>query len=54
MQCPCCGEIAHRVKRRWFDRIVSLFKRVKRYKCDFCDWEGSIVSVDLKRQLGKK
>lgn len=50
--CPRCGEIAYRIKRRWADRVVSLFKLVKRYKCDFCDWEG-LIARDPK-PAGKK
>ena len=40
--CPRCGDTAHRVQRKWSDRIVSLVKPVKRYRCDFCDWTGTL------------
>ena len=40
--CPQCGDPAHRVKRRLSDRIVSFIKPVKRYRCDFCDWTGTV------------
>jgi len=35
------------------DRIMSLFKPVKRYHCDFCDWEKSLLAGSAK-QTGKK
>ena len=40
--CPHCGDTAHRVQRTWGDRIFSLIKPVKRYRCDFCDWTGKL------------
>ena len=40
--CLRCDEPATRVKRRLIDRLVSLFKPVKRYRCDYCDWEATI------------
>lgn len=54
MKCPQCGESAHRVKRTWFDRMVSFFKPVKRYKCDICDWEHSVLSPNNKSPADKK
>ena len=50
--CPRCGEIAYRIKRRWTDRVVSLFKPVKRYQCSFCDWEDLIARAP--KPTGKK
>ena len=50
--CPRCGEIAYRIKRRWTDRVVSLFKPVKRYQCSFCDWEDLIARAP--KPSGKK
>lgn len=46
--CPRCGDLASRVKRRPYDRIVSLLKSVKRYRCDFCDWTGTVFQSDSK------
>ena len=40
--CPKCEEMADRIKRRLTDRVVSLFKPVKRYKCHFCDWTDAV------------
>lgn len=47
--CPHCGDLADRVQRTLADRMVSLVKPVKRYRCDFCDWTGT-VPVDEARQ----
>jgi hypothetical protein len=47
--CPRCGETVRRIKRRLIDRIVSYFKPVKRYQCEFCDWEDSIVTGSVKQ-----
>jgi hypothetical protein len=47
--CPRCGETVRRIKRRIIDRIVSYFKPVKRYQCEFCDWEDSIVTGSVKQ-----
>ena len=52
ISCPRCGETVRRIKRRIIDRIVSFFKSVKRYQCEFCDWEDSIVTGSTK-QPGK-
>ena len=49
IQCPRCGEPVRRIKRRIIDRIVSYFKPVKRYQCEFCDWEDSIVTGLVKQ-----
>jgi hypothetical protein len=42
--CPCCGDMAFRVRRRLRDRLLSLFKDVKRYHCEFCGWAESIAA----------
>ncbi len=41
--CPQCGDPATRVKRNLRDRITSLLKPVKRYRCDFCNWTGAVL-----------
>jgi hypothetical protein len=39
--CPACGQpLLDRVHRRKFDRVVSLFRSVRRYRCFACSWEG--------------
>ena len=43
IQCPRCGEIVRRISRSMIDRIASWFKPVKRYQCEFCDWEDAIA-----------
>lgn len=40
--CPNCGDLADRIPRRLYDRIVSPFTPLKRYRCHFCDWVKSI------------
>ncbi len=50
--CPRChGEVA-RIHRRPFDRLVSLFYHVWRYRCCniHCCWEGNIhQKSEIKR-----
>lgn len=50
VHCPRCQAVAYRVRRRWIDRLISLFRPVRRYRChEFrCDWEGNIPVADLK------
>ena len=43
MACPHCGDPATRVKRSLGDRIASWFNPVKRYRCDFCGWAGTVL-----------
>lgn len=43
--CPACGgRDLSRIRRRPVDRLVSLFFRVRRYRCcKFgCNWEGAL------------
>jgi hypothetical protein len=42
--CPRCGGAVQRIRRRWIDRLVSLFGRVRRYRCHslVCGWEGNL------------
>ena len=42
MSCPVCGEKIGRVRRKFFDRVKSLFVPLKRYRCDICDWSKSL------------
>lgn len=42
--CPRCSDMAFRVERRLRDRLLSLFKDVKRYHCEFCGWTESIAA----------
>lgn len=46
--CPQCGDTATRVRRRLRDRLVSLIRPVKRYRCDFCDWTDVLPLDDSK------
>ncbi len=43
--CPDCGGYTFRVRRRYIDRLISLFKPVRRYQCqDYnCMWRGNIL-----------
>ncbi|MDB5929758.1 MAG: hypothetical protein JWR60_1465 [Polaromonas sp.] len=47
--CPCCSELATRVTRKLHDRVFNMFKPIKRYHCDYCDWTGTIVNTDSQR-----
>lgn len=41
--CPACGSVVWRVRRRLGDRLASLFGPVHRYRCQNidCGWEGT-------------
>ncbi|MDO9072817.1 MAG: hypothetical protein Q7U73_06100 [Rubrivivax sp.] len=43
--CPRCQRRTDRVARRWFDRVLSLFMPVVRYRCASpgCGWEGLLM-----------
>jgi len=55
--CPCCHGNLVRERRRVVDRLHSLFKPIKRYRCDnfACQWVGNIADsaqtrgADIKR-----
>jgi len=51
--CPDCGGPLRQVHRRAFDRLVTLFYRVHRYRCSNadCGWEGLLRS---QRHKAKK
>lgn len=44
--CPHCNGPVIRVRRRFIDRLLSLFLPVQRYRCRMkgwgCDWEGNL------------
>lgn len=42
--CPRCNGPLVRVRRHFFDRVVGLFRPVRRYRCDSfaCRWEGTL------------
>jgi len=42
--CPECHSSVNRVRRRFVDRLVSLFYPVHRYRCRsfVCSWEGNL------------
>lgn len=42
--CPRCGRPIRRVRRRFTDRLISLFVPVLRFRCEAapCGWEGLI------------
>ena len=52
ISCPCCHNFTHRIKRKMVNRLMSLFKPVRRYHCNFFDWEGAIT-LDAAVQLKK-
>jgi transposase len=47
VRCPHCNGRVDRIKRRLFDRIVSLFSPVRRYRCwnHGCNWEANLRHV---------
>jgi len=42
--CPRCGSPLIRVRRHFADRLLSLFRPVRRYRCHkpACLWEGTL------------
>lgn len=49
--CPRCHRRTDRVARRWFDRFISLFMPVVRYRCASagCGWEGLLLRRHRRR-----
>jgi hypothetical protein len=47
--CPKCQGAIYRIKRHFFDRIISLFVRAHRYRCrsNECGWEGLMRAQSL-------
>lgn len=45
LACPLCGGSLQRVRRRLADRLWSLIRPVRRYRCDnpACGWVGNIA-----------
>lgn len=43
--CPRCQRRTDRVARRWFERLLSVFMPVVRYRCASpgCGWEGLLL-----------
>ncbi len=42
--CPRCGSVLVRVRRKPFDRLLSLLSPRRRYRCRAmgCGWEGAL------------
>jgi hypothetical protein len=42
--CPRCGGVLVRVRRKPFDRLLSLLSPRRRYRCRVmgCGWEGAL------------
>jgi hypothetical protein len=42
--CPRCGGEIIRIRRRLFDRFLSLFRPVRRFRCASpgCEWRGNL------------
>ena len=49
--CPKCGGPVYREHRRIIDRLISLLRPVRRYRCDahVCQWNG-LLPVDRARR----
>lgn len=41
--CPQCGVPVFRDHRRSLDRLVGIFREVRRYQCKECGWEGLLA-----------
>ena len=52
--CPICGLRLHRYKRNLFDRLISLFVEVKRYRCDNYNHGSGCQFTTLKKVHRKK
>ncbi|MBX9630911.1 MAG: hypothetical protein K2X67_10350 [Burkholderiales bacterium] len=52
VHCPRCNAVAFRVRRRWVDKFTSLFRPVRRFRCqEFrCGWEGNVPLSELHAQ----
>lgn len=52
VHCPRCNAVAFRVHRRWVDKLTSLFRPVRRFRCqEFrCGWEGNVPLSELHAQ----
>jgi hypothetical protein len=50
--CPRCQRRTDRVARRWFERVLSLFMPVARYRCasPACGWEGLLMRRHHQRR----
>ena len=46
--CPLCGSSVERVHRRVVDRLLSLLRPIRRYRCKGfnCAWEGNLRRPD--------
>lgn len=46
--CPCCQGKLVRERRRIVNRLRSLMRPVKRYRCEnfACQWRGNIANAD--------
>ncbi len=46
--CPCCQGKLLRERRRIVDRLRSLIRPVKRYRCEnfACQWVGNMANAD--------
>ncbi len=49
--CPACGAAVHREHRRGYDRLVGLFRDVRRYRCAECPWEGLLPVAGPRARL---
>ena len=49
-RCPDCGDIVSRISRRPFDRMLSMFVSLRRYRCPnvLCLWEGNLRDRSLE------
>ena len=47
-QCPDCGGTVLRIERLWRDRVIGMFKTVRRFRCEQfgCGWEGRLAVAE--------
>ncbi len=51
--CPKCGadidKRTDRVHRRFYERLLSLVIKVRRYQCGACGWSGLLRSIRVQQ-----
>ncbi len=52
--CRACGAPLRNVRRHLLDRVRSLWKPVRRWRCHNCGWEGLFPSQTLIRSRMEK
>ncbi len=55
-KCPNCGDSVLRIERLWRDRVIGMFKTVRRFRCEHfgCGWEGRLAVTDKSPAEGER